>query len=403
MQWNPAYRKTLAPALDSATIAKMAEQAISMGLNAVPLVTQHYDKVTDPIRHRYKKATGQLPKPDPHSHDHRTMEEKGYVLRKRSEVASDEEIVDVVRHRGEVVPRKPRKPSMNRRSSSFDDARDGGYRGGAGYDSEGSVPPRSRTRAKSQSGRSRRRGSSTSSTSSSELGSTDDERKECKKMQRKKWITAALASVATIHAAQKVYSSIEAHDKRIEQVKDGKISPEEARKQQKSTRWQDAAAIGIAALGIKGAYSEWKEVREEHKEHLELMHKQEENHQKRLEHQRRKKAREQGGYYKGQDGHWYYDGTEGQNSEKRKLDGPRNGERKLLEGPRGRGRGSYDDDSDDSMVYAESKSRGGGRDRSRARSAYTDDRARSRSAYTYNDDYRSTRGGKSFSGFDGDY
>jgi len=43
---------------------------------------------------------------------------------------------------------------------------------------------------------------------------------------------------------------------------EGKISPEEARKMKSKNILQDAAAVGIAALGIKSAYSEWKEMNE---------------------------------------------------------------------------------------------------------------------------------------------
>ena len=44
------------------------------------------------------------------------------------------------------------------------------------------------------------------------------------------------------------------------------MTPQEARKKKNKARVQDAAAIGIAALGIKGAYSEWKEMKEQRDE-----------------------------------------------------------------------------------------------------------------------------------------
>jgi hypothetical protein len=217
-------------------------------------------------------------------------------------------------------------------------------------DSEGSVPPRSRIRAKSTSGRSqasrRRRGSSSSSSSSSSsLGSSTDEEKQIHKMQRKKWITAALASVATIHAAQKVYSSIENHDKRIMDVQAGKLSPEDAHKKARSSRWQDAAAIGIAALGIRGAISEWNEVTEEHQQHRELMEKKEMHHKKRLEAERRQRAKLRGGYYKGRDGSWYYDGPlpQASESEKRRGGGRPDDQRMLEASSRERRMLGYED------------------------------------------------------------
>ncbi|KIW98813.1 uncharacterized protein Z519_00476 [Cladophialophora bantiana CBS 173.52] len=310
------------------------DQALGLGLNGVNLAITHQDKVIDPLHRRYKKMRGQVPQPDPDLYDKRTMEEKGLVLRRRRDVASDEEIVEVVRHKGDILPRRPTRSEQQRqRASSMHNGRDMGAGAAAGagagalaahrdrdrdrdnyYDSEGSVPPRSRVRAKSSSGRSRRRRSSSSSSSSSLLSSTEEE-KNIRKMQRKKWLTAALASVATIHAASKVYSSIESHDKRMEKVREGKMSPEEAHKQQRASRWQDAAAIGIAALGLKGAVSEWNELSEEHNHHKELLSLKEEHHKKRMERERRKRARERGGYYKGRDGKWYYDGPEPQSSE----------------------------------------------------------------------------------------
>ena len=63
----------------------------------------------------------------------------------------------------------------------------------------------------------------------------------------------------------------------------GEMSPEEARKRKNKTRLQDAAAIGIAALGIKGAYSEWQEVQENRHELAEAQKERQRNHQKRQE------------------------------------------------------------------------------------------------------------------------
>lgn len=331
------------------------DQALPIALNGVNMGAQHFDKVYDPLKKKYWQRKGYY-QDDPDVKDHRTPEEKGYVLRRRRDVGSDEEIVETVRHKDEILPRRPGRPKeIARRASSYDDLRDAGkkaaaggaaagamvpYRGGRrdgddGYGSEGSVPPRSRVRPKSVSGRShasrRRRGSSSSSDTSSVCSSTEDE-KNVKKMQRKKWITAAFASVATVHAATKVYGSIEAHDKRIQDVATGKLSPEDAHKKQRSSRWQDAAAIGIAALGIRGALSEWNEVTEEHQKHKEMMEQKEAHHKKRLEQERRKRARDRGGYYKGRDGEWYYDGPLNQGSQgSQKNDGRRYDDRRAIE------------------------------------------------------------------------
>jgi len=102
-----------------------------------------------------------------------------------------------------------------------------------------------------------RRSSSTDSESS-----TDMEEKR-KKLRGKEFLTAGLATVATIHAAHGVYSSMVASEKRRKLVGEGEMSPEEARKRKSKNMLQDAAAVGIAALGIKSAYSEWKEMNEQ--------------------------------------------------------------------------------------------------------------------------------------------
>jgi len=112
--------------------------------------------------------------------------------------------------------------------------------------------------------------------------------KRRKKMRGKEYLTAALASVATIHAAHGVYASMESSDKRHKLVSEGEMSVEEARKKRSKAWLQDAAAIGIAALGIKGAYSEWKEMNEQRHEMKEL-----EERRERREKRRKKREREQ--------------------------------------------------------------------------------------------------------------
>jgi len=71
-----------------------------------------------------------------------------------------------------------------------------------------------------------------------------------------------LATVATIHAAHNVYASMEKRKARQKAVAEGEMSPEEAKKLKSKATMQDMASIGIAALGIKGAVSEWKEMQE---------------------------------------------------------------------------------------------------------------------------------------------
>jgi hypothetical protein len=97
---------------------------------------------------------------------------------------------------------------------------------------------------------------------SSDTVSTTDLENQRKKTRGKELLTAGLATVATIHAAHGVYSSMVASEKRHKLVMEGEMSPEEARKRKSKNMLQDAAAVGIAALGLKSAFSEWKEMNE---------------------------------------------------------------------------------------------------------------------------------------------
>ena len=125
-------------------------------------------------------------------------------------------------------------------------------------------------------------GSKSSESSSSEVCSSSEDERRTKKMKGKEYLTGALAAVATIHAAHSVYNSMEARDKRHKEVEEGKMSAEEARKKKNKARLQDAAAIGIAALGIKSAYSEWQEVQENRQELAEAQEERKKNHEKRM-------------------------------------------------------------------------------------------------------------------------
>lgn len=129
----------------------------------------------------------------------------------------------------------------------------------------------------------KRSGSQSSSTS--DLTSSSGEEREAKKMKRKQILTTGLASVATIHAAHSVYQSYEKRKERQKELAKGEITPKEARKRKNKGLLQDAASVGIAALGIKGAYSEWKETREMREEAHEFREKMKEHHERRIKHQ----------------------------------------------------------------------------------------------------------------------
>lgn len=318
----------------------MAEPFIGLALKGATPLINNYEKAWDPLKSKAQKMRerrkgGRTRRHDADDdHDEPTPEERGWVLKKRSEVQSDEEIVGRVPRNQQIVPYRPR---ANRRASSLDgndygDRRVGAYKGRHdASDSEGSVPPRSRV------SRTRSRRSSSKSTSSSEdLGSSTDDERRCRDINRKKWLTSGLAAVATIHAAAKIYSSLEARDKRHQQVMAGDMSPEEARKKRNKGRVQDAAAVGVAALGIRGAMGEWREVEEKVDEHKKYLKQREENHRKRMEKQKRLMAASRGEYGSG----YHHDRDDGERRQRAIKD---HGE---YDRHRSKSMSTYDDDRD---------------------------------------------------------
>lgn len=141
---------------------------------------------------------------------------------------------------------------------------------------------RSSNRRRGNSGSRRNRGGSGSD---SDLGSSSEDEKKAKKMKGKQILTTGLAAVATIHAAHNVYQSMEKRRSRQKAVREGRLSPEEAKKLKQKAMLQDAASVGIAALGIKGAISEMKEVREVNHEMKEWREEKSRRHERRLERQ----------------------------------------------------------------------------------------------------------------------
>lgn len=135
-----------------------------------------------------------------------------------------------------------------------------------------------------------RRGGRSDYTSESDLGDSDQDEKEHKKLRGKQILTTGLATVATIHAAHGVYQSMEKRNQRHKAVKEGRLSPAEAKKLKTKAFMQDAASVGIAAMGIKGAIGEMKEAKELDHECKEFQTEKQRRHEKRLE--RRRKAEE---------------------------------------------------------------------------------------------------------------
>ena len=79
-----------------------------------------------------------------------------------------------------------------------------------------------------------------------------------------------------------VYQSYEKRKERLDELAKGEITKAESEKRKQLGLLQDAASVGIAALGIKGAYSEWKEMKELRDERVEFGEKMKKHHEHRL-------------------------------------------------------------------------------------------------------------------------
>ena len=73
-------------------------------------------------------------------------------------------------------------------------------------------------------------------------------------------------------------------------MRKGELTAQEARKEKNKARLQDVAAIGVAALSLKGAYSQWQTTKTTHNAHKEYKHEKEKRHRKRVERERREKG-----------------------------------------------------------------------------------------------------------------
>ncbi|CAG9939316.1 unnamed protein product [Clonostachys rosea f. rosea IK726] len=124
----------------------------------------------------------------------------------------------------------------------------------------------------------------------SDLGDSDDDEKKHKKMRGKSVLISGLAAVATIHAAHSIYKGVEKRAARETAVREGKLSTEEAAKLRNKALLQDAASVGLAALGIKGAIGEFKEAKELSHECKEFKKEKAERHQKRIEARKQRTA-----------------------------------------------------------------------------------------------------------------
>jgi len=122
--------------------------------------------------------------------------------------------------------------------------------------------------------------------SESDLGSSSEDEAVKMKSRKRLALSGGLATVATIHAGHSVYESMEKREVRKRALRNGTIDKEEAAKNKSKDRLQDAASIGLAALGLKSAYSEWKSIKEQNDEYQGDL-------EKRKRHARKREARRQ--------------------------------------------------------------------------------------------------------------
>ena len=146
-------------------------------------------------------------------------------------------------------------------------------------DGPNASPESSRDRGLSTGKHAASRGSK--SDSDSDLGCSSEDDRKRKKIRKNEMLAAGFATVATINAVHGIKKSVDQRKKRQQQLEDGEISPEEARKRKIKSNVLDAANVGLAALGIQEVVSEWKETRELIGEHKHFREKVKERAQKR--------------------------------------------------------------------------------------------------------------------------
>jgi len=172
--------------------------------------------------------------------------------------------------------------------------RDGGGRGAPYSQPRSMIPSESGQRGRTARGPAEKKGGSSRSSSTSSISTSEEERRH-KKMRTKELLTAGLATVATIHAAHSLYEGMEGAKERRKALAEGEITPEEAKRRKAKSRFQDLAAVGLAALGIKGAVSQWMEMRKKHQECIEFEKKAEERRRKRQERLKKQNGNSQRG------------------------------------------------------------------------------------------------------------
>lgn len=138
--------------------------------------------------------------------------------------------------------------------------------------------------------------SSSSSSTNISVSSTEDERR-ARRLKLTLPLTAGIAAIASIHAANGVHKSVKAHDKRVIQVANGEMTKEEARSLQNKGLVQDVAKVGLGVMGIQAARAKWKEVeggRKEYKEHKKERRERDRKREEKREKERRRRREERG-------------------------------------------------------------------------------------------------------------
>ena len=139
-------------------------------------------------------------------------------------------------------------------------------------------------------------GSDSDSASSSDvsISSGEDERR-ARNLKYQIPLTAGLAAVASIHAVNGIRKNVKKRDKRIEMKVKGEITEEESKKLENRGLWQDAAAVALAGLAIKGIHAKWTGVSEQAKEYQEQKRVKRERHEKREGKREKRSSRGYGG------------------------------------------------------------------------------------------------------------
>ena len=88
--------------------------------------------------------------------------------------------------------------------------------------------------------------------------STTSDAEELRKRRNEKLLAASMACITTVAAANNIYQSTKAHETRRKDVREGKLSVEEAYQKRRKHAMLDLFSIGVAAVGINNARIGWK-------------------------------------------------------------------------------------------------------------------------------------------------